>query len=77
MSNIYWMFVTQWGMFSIIPRGEQFEVMFNEESLGFYPSPTAALEDLVCGYTSWPSNGLNPAEAGLPGELPEWIFVRR
>ncbi len=75
--NGSWQFQTQWGTFAIIPTDGRFEAMFNDERLGSYHSPGAALGDLVGGHTSWPSNGLDPSKAGLPDKLSEWTLVRR
>lgn len=64
-------------MFAIVPQGDRFEAMFEDESLGSYHSAVAALDDLVGGHTFSPSNGLDTSEIGLPDELAEWTFVPR
>ncbi len=67
-----WTFDTPWGRFAIVQMGTRFHAVFEGDSLGAYASPGLALDDLVGGYTVWPSNGLDPATAGLPDDLSEW-----
>ena len=48
--------------------------MFEDEHLGSYHSPEAALDDLVGGYTFSASCG-DTALLALPDELAEWEYV--
>jgi hypothetical protein len=73
----YWMVPTRHGTFYIKPTRDRFVVLYEDENLGSYHSPEAALDDLVGGHTFLPSNGLDTSTVGLPSELPEWDFVRR
>lgn len=63
---------TRYGTFAIVGQHGGWHAMYGDENLGTYESPEAALDDLVGGHTFFPSNGLDPSEAGLPDELSEW-----
>lgn len=60
------------GTFRIVqePNG-RWQAMFEDEGLGSYPHPQAALDDLAGGYSHWPSCG-DPSAFGLPDELSDW-----
>ena len=68
----YWEFETRRGTFRIVPKDGGFHPFFEDEDLGHYHSAEAALDDLVGGHTSWPSNGIDPSTCDLPEELAEW-----
>lgn len=61
----------RFGTFEIRAQGGRWVVLCDDEALGWYQTPFAALEDLCGGSTDWPSAG-NPANAGLPDDLSEW-----
>ena len=63
---------TKIGTFSIRSLRERWHVFFEDENLGAYASPLAALDDLVGGHTFWPANGVDPSTLGIPDELKEW-----
>jgi hypothetical protein len=44
---IYWFYETRWGTFAIVSKRNRFVAMFEDEELGSYHSPQAALDDLV------------------------------
>lgn len=46
--------------------------MFNEVSLGNYPTAESAAEDIAGGYAFSPPAGLDAAKLGLPYQLGEW-----
>ena len=70
-----WEYETESGVFRIVPIQGRFHAMFEDESLGTYQTTLHALEDLVGGYTFWPSTGIDPAGVGLPKELEAWTFI--
>lgn len=70
MTPGYWEFRSKGGTFRIVPLDGRFHFFFDEENLGSYHSAVAALNDLLGGYTYYPS------ARGLPFEVPEWTFVR-
>ena len=73
----YWQHYTRRGVFRIAPVKGRFHVLFEDENLGSYQSPTAALEHLITGGTFLPSRGADPAKVGLPNDLSEWEFIAR
>jgi hypothetical protein len=73
--NGYYEFKTRAGAFRIVPRANLWLAMFEDENLGPYNSPQAALDDLSGGHTDWPSCG-DPSELGLPDDLSDWPFIR-
>lgn len=72
----HWEFITRFGTFRIVPRGDRFHPMCDDDDLGSYHSLVAALDDLVGGYTFSPSSGVDTSECGLPDEISEWTFVK-
>jgi hypothetical protein len=74
--NRRWIFETESGTFSIEQRDNRFHPIYDDESLGSYDSPQAALDDLVGGHTYGLSNGLDSSEVGLPDDLSEWTLIR-
>jgi hypothetical protein len=72
----YWRFETRFGRFAIAHVQGRWHAVWENESLGSYHSPEAALDDLVGGHTFTPSSGIDTSECGLPEELSEWEFVR-
>ncbi len=76
MSFGHWEYRTSHGTFRIVPRARLFHPFYEDEELGSYPTVIMALDDLVGGYTYFPSNGLDPSACGLPDELSLWTFVR-
>lgn len=71
----YWEHRTRRGTFRIVPRGGRFHPFFEDEDLGSYHSVAAALDDLVGGYTTTPSNGVDTSTCGLPDAITEWTFI--
>lgn len=75
MSNCYRYF-TRAGEFRIVQeQSGRWLAMFEDENIGSYNSPQAALDDLSGGHTDWPSCG-DPSEFGLPDDLSDWTFIR-
>jgi hypothetical protein len=70
-----YVFQTPRGRFAIVPERDGFNVLFEDEVLGWYGAPEQALDDLVGGHTYLPSNGVDPSTLGLPDELSEWTFM--
>ena len=54
------------------PKNRLFHAIFNEESLGSYPSPEQAAEELSAGCTFIPVSGVEIANLGIPNELGNW-----
>jgi hypothetical protein len=75
MRQGYRQYSTKFGTFRIVPRAGSFHPFFEDEDLGAYHSAEGALDDLVGGHTSFPSNGLDPSTCGLPDEIAEWTFM--
>jgi len=72
-----WRYEARLASFGILPHGNgRWQIWFNDESLGSYHSPVAALDDLVGGYCISNSQDLDFARMGLPSELSEWVLVR-
>ena len=67
-----WFFRSRVGTWRIRAHGGRFVAMWEDESLGSYHTPEAALDDLVGGHTWSPSSGADSSKAGLPDALSEW-----
>jgi hypothetical protein len=64
---------TNYGLVSIIPtRDGRYIVMFQDEDLGSYHSPQAAVDDVSGGHTSSPSSGIDLGNLNIPGDISEW-----
>lgn len=68
-----WEFTTGVGTWRIVPSNGGWQAMWEDERLGWYHSPEAALDDLCGGHTNLPSSGVDSSECGLPDELSEWV----
>lgn len=69
----YYQYHTVHGTVGILPEPKgRWKLMFNEENLGSYHSPQAAVDDVCGGHTFSPSNGVELAELGIPDDLGEW-----
>jgi hypothetical protein len=55
------------------PKNRLFHAIFNEESLGSYPSPEQAAEELSAGCTFALVSGIEIETLGIPSELGSWI----
>ena len=69
---------TRVGKFSIeLKQTGRWHVIWNDNDLGSFHSPSLALADLVGGHTHWPSCG-DPSLLGMSEDLGEWEpFERR
>lgn len=73
-----WRFVTQWATFAILPQGNgRWQVWCDDDALGSYHRPEAALDDLVGNHCFSNRKGLDTSRIGLPRELSGWMQVRR
>jgi len=50
----------------------RFHVVYDDESLGSYQSPVAAIDDAAGGHTFSPSNGVDLGELGLSDSIEDW-----
>jgi hypothetical protein len=62
------------GVFRIVPHFGRYRVMSEDESLGSYATPRAAVDELCCG-TLAPRRGIETSQSGLPANLSDWNFV--
>lgn len=64
---------TRWGKFAITlqPNG-RWLVKLDDDNLGSYHSPQAALDDLLGDHCWANSKGLDTSEVGLPDNLLDW-----
>lgn len=69
-----WTTSTLIGRFTIRASDGHFIVSFEDELLGTYLSPEAALRELIAGATNLPSNGVKTSDLGFPDELDNWDF---
>lgn len=75
---IGWRYVTRWAAFAILPQGNgRWQVWCDDEPLGSYHRPEAALDDLVGDHCFSNRKGLDTSRLGIPCELSEWECVRR
>lgn len=76
MKIIGYVHQTRWGRFAIaLNRNGRWSAMFEDENLGSYHSPVAALDDLIGDHCFSNSAGLDTSEVGLPRELSGWEQV--
>ena len=66
-----WEYKSSVGAFRIVQREEGFQLLFEDEALGYYHDPLFALDDLVGGFCTWPSIG-DPSKLRIPDDLKEW-----
>ena len=74
MRKLY-VYETSAGAFFIAEHNGRFHPMFHDESLGSYPTPQQAVEDLVGGHTFSLPGDIDPAELGVPEELDDWVKI--
>ena len=67
-----WYFKTRLGIVSIRAVANRWCIFFDDENLGSYHSPEAAVDDAAGGHTFTPSNGADLGSLGIPSELNEW-----
>ena len=65
---------TRQGNWYIRLEAGRFHPVYEDEWLGSYATPFQAFEDLLGGYTSWPSCG-DPSACRLPEEMDDWSIV--
>lgn len=70
---MYYRVRTRAGAFELRLRGEFWDILFREESLGSYHSPEAAIDDLVGGHTF--SCGVDTSTLGISDELSDWECI--
>jgi hypothetical protein len=63
---------TRIGPFYIAEFQGRYHPVFEEESLGSYPTAQQAAEDLAGGHTFSISSGIDTATLGIPDEVTEW-----
>lgn len=73
----YFEYRTRRGPVRLVPRGERWIILFEDENLGSYHSPRAAASDASGGTTFMPSSGVDLGELDIPEDLPEWTCIRR
>jgi len=61
--------------FAILRHGDRWVVFAEDENLGSYHSPQAALDDLTGGHVPFPS-GIDTSLLPIPGDLSEWHQLR-
>lgn len=67
-----WYYKTKKGIFYIAPMNDgKFHIIYDDTSLGGYPTPHQAAEEIANGYCFWPSCG-DPEELNIPEELDDW-----
>jgi len=65
-------FDTRVGRFSIVRIGSQWLVMYRDESLGEYPSPQSAADDLTGGHCFSTPGNIATDRLGIPSDVSEW-----
>ncbi len=77
MANGYWQFKTSAGTIFIAPLNGRYVVIWDNQDLGSYHTPEAAVDDVAGGHTFTPSGGTDLGELEIPYDLPEWEFIKR
>ena len=62
-------------VFRIVPHFGRYRVMYEDENLGSYATPRAAVDELCGGNTLVPRTLIEKSHCGLPVSLSEWNFV--
>lgn len=63
---------TRRGSVMIVPIQGRWCIVYDEENLGSYHSPMAAVDDAAGGHTFTPSNGVDLGNLGLSDDLGDW-----
>ena len=58
-----------------LPHFGRYRVMYEDENLGSYAAPRAAVDELCGGSTLVPRTLIETSHCGLPVSLSEWNFV--
>jgi len=66
-----WAIVVTGREFAILRHGDRWIVFAEDENLGSYHSPQAALDDLAGGHVPFPS-GIDTSSLPIPDDLSEW-----
>ena len=66
---------TRRGPVYIVPRGERWHIVYDEEDLGSYHSPRSAADDASGGHTFSPSNGVDLGDLDIPEDIGEWETI--
>ena len=70
-----WQFQTRMGTVRIVPNDNRWVVLFGDENLGSYHSPSAAADDVAGGHTFTPSTGVDLGSLGIPDDIGEWSKI--
>ncbi|WP_300067781.1 hypothetical protein [uncultured Ruegeria sp.] len=68
--------VNRFGVWTIAPIGDFWEIAHTDETLGQYKNLVGAHEDFVRGFCFHTSNGMDPSDCELPDDLADWEQVR-
>lgn len=66
-------FNTHVGTFYIKPKLNGWDVLYQDEHLGYYDSHIQAAYEISNGLTFWPSCG-NPNLLSIPEDINDWLF---
>lgn len=66
-------FRTKVGVFSIVWYIDRWHVMFQDESLGGYPTPMSAADDLAGGHCFSTTGNIDTSRLGIPSDISEWM----
>lgn len=73
-----WRYETPQATFSILPQGNgRWQVWCDDDALGSYHRPEAALDDLVGNHCFSNRKGLDTSVLGIPRDLSGWRTVVR
>ena len=68
-----WRHPSRRGTVYVLPQqGGRWCIVYNEENLGSYHSPMAAIDDAAGGHTFSPSNGVDLGSLGLSDDIGDW-----
>ena len=73
---IGYMHATKRGPVLISPVDGRWCVLYDNENLGSYHTPSAAADDVAGGHTFTPSNGADLGELGISADIADWQRVR-
>ena len=72
---VFYLFHTRKGKIGIVPCGDRWHVIYNNQDLGSYPSAHSAVSGAAGGHgLSSPSNGVDLATLGIPVDLSRWFI---
>lgn len=70
---VSYVFQTRKGAVSIVPeKSGRWQVVYDGQGLGSYPTPASASDDVAGGHTFMPSDGTDLGSLGISPDIGDW-----